>query len=136
MPRAAQPGPGDRALTHDPRIILSPDVAYVLDDDAVYVAVVPEGPIRVLEGAGAIIWEAIGDHRRVSEVIAEAADQAGLAASMQATATSPAHRSHRDRGSRPVRAADNPAGAITFPTAAYHSGVTHRGKPSFCSPNK
>ncbi|MBP6994914.1 MAG: PqqD family protein [Phycicoccus sp.] len=67
-------------MTHDPRIILSPDVAYVLDDDAVYVAVVPEGPIRVLEGAGAIIWEAIGDHRRVSEVIAEAADQAGLAA--------------------------------------------------------
>lgn len=67
-------------MTRDPRVAVSPDAAYVVDDDAVYVAVIPEGPVRVLEGAGAIIWEAIGDHRRVSEIIAEAAAQAGLSA--------------------------------------------------------
>lgn len=33
------------------------DLAYLAADDAVYLATVPQGPIRVLAGSAAVIWE-------------------------------------------------------------------------------
>lgn len=65
-------------MNGDPRVVVPPAVAYVNDDEAVYVAMVPEGPIRVVEGAGAIIWNAIGDGRRVSQIVTAVAAIAGL----------------------------------------------------------
>lgn len=36
---------------------VAPDVAWVMSDDAAYLARLPSGPIAVLEGPAALIWE-------------------------------------------------------------------------------
>ena len=65
-------------MNDDPRVVVPTAVAYVYDDQAVYVAIVPDGPIRVVEGAGAIIWNAIGDGRQISQVVMAVAAIADL----------------------------------------------------------
>ncbi len=45
------------------------DVAYLADEDAIYLARVPQGPIQVLAGSAAVIWEEAVD-----------GDRAGIAA--------------------------------------------------------
>jgi len=55
---------------------LAPDVAVHLEDDAAYVARVPEGPIHVLDQVAAIIWEEAVDADRAT-VAARVAERTG-----------------------------------------------------------
>lgn len=55
---------------------LGDDVAVHLEDDAAYVARVPEGPIHVLDQVAAIIWEEAVDADRAT-VAARVAERTG-----------------------------------------------------------
>ena len=46
------------------RYLVPDDVAVVTEDDAVYVARLPRGPIVALDGSAADIWRAVTDPRR------------------------------------------------------------------------
>ena len=60
------------------RLRVSPDVAWVEDDGAVYLARVPEGPPLVLDGSGVLIWRALVAGGTVAEVRARVAADAGV----------------------------------------------------------
>ena len=56
------------------RLRLGPDVATTEDDAAVYAARLPAGPIVVLDGIAALIWEeaCAGERETIADRVAEA----------------------------------------------------------------
>lgn len=64
------------AEAHAMTLRLGDDVAVHLEDDAAYVARVPEGPIHVLDQVAAIIWEEAVDADRAT-VAARVAERTG-----------------------------------------------------------
>lgn len=58
-PGEAPPGPG--TLPVMPTLARADNVAFVDRDDEVVLALLPSGPIRILQGPTVLVWELAGD---------------------------------------------------------------------------